>query len=339
MLSEKPFSESTDDIIPNEIKGIPLFDIHMKRVEVSLTSEDALVMHSDEPGGFGVVRIDGQEKDDENVEVEKFISVGDLEATVHEGLWMIFDICEDRFKTPAYKVWISDSIAVYGVDKDVRDLSLEIGQAINELNGSNYFYGFDWNLDTPALFRVKYDDEEANVFSLNDGGWLEKTYDNKQFDILVELTNAGLNESKLVDLESEKHKPEKFYPDHCVFDKSGLACVRGRNGKYGFIDKGGTLVIDCIYDYAIGFYNALESFDAGLSLIDHHGCYLSESDCECAYKGIATVKRDGKAGFIDTKGNCITDCIYDEAYRFYEGVASVMKDGKSFKIDTKGNVI
>ena len=62
--------------------------------------------------------------------------------------------------------------------------------------------------------------------------------------------------------------------------KEGLARVE-RNGKYGFIDEKGSLIIPCIYD-----------------------------DVSSFNEGLASVKRNGKYGFIDKKGNIIVPFIY-----------------------------
>ena len=56
-----------------------------------------------------------------------------------------------------------------------------------------------------------------------------------------------------------------------------------KDGKYGYIDKEGTVVVDYIYDDA-----------------------KEQNSC-----GFAAVKKDGKWGSIDSKGNVVADPIYD----------------------------
>ena len=60
-----------------------------------------------------------------------------------------------------------------------------------------------------------------------------------------------------------------------------LAYVK-KDGKYGFVDIHGNLVIPCIYDYARSFS-----------------------------EGLAYVNKDGKEGYIDIHGNLVIPCIYD----------------------------
>ena len=62
--------------------------------------------------------------------------------------------------------------------------------------------------------------------------------------------------------------------------------------------------------------------------------------------GLATVKKDGKYGYINTKGNFVVNDEngnrieisgkFDEAYSFTEDLAVVKKDGKYGYINTKG---
>ena len=53
-------------------------------------------------------------------------------------------------------------------------------------------------------------------------------------------------------------------------------------------------------------------------------------------EGLAAVQKDGKLGYINTKGEQIIECKFDDACCFKEGLASVQKDGKWGYINTKG---
>jgi len=65
--------------------------------------------------------------------------------------------------------------------------------------------------------------------------------------------------------------------------------------------------------------------------------------------GLATVKKDGKYGYINIKGNFVVNDEngnrieisgkFDEAYSFTEGLAKVQKDGKYGYINTKGEQV
>ena len=90
----------------------------------------------------------------------------------------------------------------------------------------------------------------------------------------------------------------------------GLACVE-QNGKIGFINTQGEVVVPCIYDWTVGWFS----------------------------EGLASVEQNGKRGYINTKGEVVIPCIYDEAEDFSEGFARVEQNGKGFIINKEGKVI
>ena len=57
------------------------------------------------------------------------------------------------------------------------------------------------------------------------------------------------------------------------------------------------------------------------------------------YEGFATVQKDGKWGYINTKGEQIVKCKFDGVGDFNEGFAAVKKDRKWGYINTKGEQI
>lgn len=56
-------------------------------------------------------------------------------------------------------------------------------------------------------------------------------------------------------------------------------------------------------------------------------------------EGFASVKKDYKWGYINTKGEQAIECKFDYANDFNEGLASVKKDGKYGYINTKGEQV
>ena len=89
----------------------------------------------------------------------------------------------------------------------------------------------------------------------------------------------------------------------------GLMCV-AKDGKYGFVNYYGEVVIPLIYDYASDFWGAL-----------------------------AKVKKGNKWGFIDTLGNVVVDFIYDNAANFNNGRARVVRDNLYGFIDDSGEEV
>jgi len=56
-------------------------------------------------------------------------------------------------------------------------------------------------------------------------------------------------------------------------------------------------------------------------------------------EGLAAVKKDGKWGYINTKGKQVVECKFDDAWGFSEGLAQVKKDDKWGYINTKGEQV
>ena len=79
--------------------------------------------------------------------------------------------------------------------------------------------------------------------------------------------------------------------------------------------------------------------DGKLGYINTKGEQIIEckfDDACCFKEGLASVQKDGKWGYINTKGEQIIECKFDDTLGFDEGLASVQKDGKWGYINTKG---
>lgn len=84
-----------------------------------------------------------------------------------------------------------------------------------------------------------------------------------------------------------------------------------KDGKWGFMDKSGTLAVDYQFD------------DVGIFTED----------------GLAVVNSNGKIGYIDKTGKFIVNPLYESGKPFYEGLACVQQDGLYGYIDTTGKVV
>ena len=69
--------------------------------------------------------------------------------------------------------------------------------------------------------------------------------------------------------------------------------------RFGYVDRSGSLVIDCRYEKAAVFR-----------------------------EGAASVRQEGKWGFIKKDGTKLTHFIYEEVEYFINGVARVKQNGK-----------
>ena len=123
----------------------------------------------------------------------------------------------------------------------------------------------------------------------------------------------------------------------------GMACIE-MDGKWGFIDKNGTLVVPCIYDSAYEYHEGLAciEMDGKWGFIDKNGTLVVPCIYEKAFpysEGLAQVEKEGKWGFIDKNGTIVVPCIYGFAYNYYEGLAAVANDNQWGFIDKSETLV
>lgn len=134
----------------------------------------------------------------------------------------------------------------------------------------------------------------------------------------------------------------------------GLAMVRVVNGKVGFIDKSGRLVIAPRFLLAAPYNNPV--FREGLiavsvgeypniyyGIINHAGDFIVQPKyviLENFSEGFAPFYRDNLWGFIDKRGNEIISAQYNSVKHFSEGFAAVERGNQHFVyIDKTGQVV
>ena len=109
----------------------------------------------------------------------------------------------------------------------------------------------------------------------------------------------------------------------CPTFSEGLAWVCNKDGKFGYIDKTGQVVIPFRYEAA---------YDDGSEL-------YYQQPCHDFHDGLARVwdKTTDKYGYVDHEGNEVFPCQFRYAEDLKEGVALVDRDGQYGFIDAKGN--
>lgn len=135
------------------------------------------------------------------------------------------------------------------------------------------------------------------------------------------------------------------YVDGCLSE--GLVGVK-KNGKWGFIDKTGKIIIEPQYHY-------VASFSEGLAVVKQNGKYgfidktgkvvipLQYDGVDSFSEGLAVVRQNNKWGYIDTNGKTIIDLKYSLTMSFKNGKAKVQSnDDKTpqwFYIDKTGKAL
>ncbi|MFZ2890092.1 WG repeat-containing protein [Sulfuricurvum sp.] len=127
-----------------------------------------------------------------------------------------------------------------------------------------------------------------------------------------------------------------------------LKDFKGDNGKFGYKDESGVVVIPLKYDYAKRFFS-----DNGLAPVKLNGKwgYINAKDevvvplkydnaNRFSDNGLTGVELNGKHGYINAKGEEVIPLKYDDTYGFYDnGLAPVRLNGKWGCINAKDEVV
>ncbi len=137
----------------------------------------------------------------------------------------------------------------------------------------------------------------------------------------------------------------------------GLAIVQDSNGKCGYIDKTGNLVIPCKWEVVGDFHEGLaivQDSNGKCGCIDKTGKLVIPCEwniprmhfveVQTFHEGLAVVKdSNGKCGCIDKTGNLVIPCQWKGSFGycgFYEGLAVVQdSNGRCGYIDKTGNLV
>jgi hypothetical protein len=128
---------------------------------------------------------------------------------------------------------------------------------------------------------------------------------------------------------------------------NGMAAVQ-IDGKWGFINKSGKLVVDAQYPLVYPYQNniaVVKDANKFYTFIDKEGNQLFNEKFPYASTfrdGLALVSRDKAFGYINTKGETVIPNKYFYAQPFQKGLALVINDKEKLRfqvINTKGEVV
>ncbi|WP_304407884.1 WG repeat-containing protein [Bacteroides acidifaciens] len=130
----------------------------------------------------------------------------------------------------------------------------------------------------------------------------------------------------------------------------GLAGIK-IDGRWGFIDKTGTVVIPCAYDKVSLFKNGNSVVDESCIedgkqrtrqyLIDYTGKRITSLYDEIDFfrDNRALIKINDKYGFVDRHGSEVIPPVYDSALCYSDGYAAIRYNGKWGVIDMDGKEV
>ncbi|RPJ95592.1 WG repeat-containing protein [Rummeliibacillus sp. TYF005] len=124
----------------------------------------------------------------------------------------------------------------------------------------------------------------------------------------------------------------------------GLASVKS-NEKWGYIDTTGKFVIKAEYEgVAVTFNNNYTQVErkGKWGVINKKGNIIipiKYSKINPVNEGLASVKLGNKYGFINLKGKLVISTKYEDAYNFHNGLAPVKSKGKWGYINKSGKLV
>jgi len=142
------------------------------------------------------------------------------------------------------------------------------------------------------------------------------------------------------------------WDDNVVFDGSPFDAVSQhgfsedaigvcKNGKWGFADTNGKLIVDMVYESVAHFYNgyvAVRTKD-GWGIIDRKGEIIVKPayhNIKEVSENMAVVEKGDLCGYVNTDGALVIPLRYDFADKFVNGKAVVCEKGVFYKIDKSG---
>jgi len=205
-----------------------------------------------------------------------------------------------------------------------------------------------------ALCRANGQDCPTPLFPVS--FWGINGYINKRGQMVLELQcdftgefreglaivkSEQLNKKGYIDKTGKLVIDGMFYREIDDFHE-GLARVKVA-GKWGYINKKGTMVVKPQFIYAEPFSHGLAKIktDQKYGYIDKWGHMLISPqfyDCRRFSENVAAAKINDKWGYIDTAGKVVIEAQFDLAWDFLEGLAPVKIGGKYGYIDSSGKV-
>ena len=150
--------------------------------------------------------------------------------------------------------------------------------------------------------------------------------------LLCLVFQSGICAQQTTGQTGAAEKPRQSAGEQSPASETGPLFLVRKDGKQGYIDKTGKLIIAPRYDRALRFFDGLASVLVGgkRGYIDKTGRLVIApryDDTWLFHEGLAAVKVDGKWGYIDKTGKMVIAPQYEGAGPFYQGLAVVTVGG------------
>jgi hypothetical protein len=136
---------------------------------------------------------------------------------------------------------------------------------------------------------------------------------------------------------------EPVFDDVTSFSE-GLAAVN-QKGKWGYVDRTGKAIIPLVYKSAWAFHEKkarVRPFDNPDCFVDATGAVLSSAEWSAAgdfSEGLALVRIGNTFGYIDSTGILKIQAVYSRGHIFQHGLAVIEAEEKTGVINVKGEQI
>ena len=140
------------------------------------------------------------------------------------------------------------------------------------------------------------------------------------------------------------------FADQCIYtdiDNEHILWLVKSEGRYGFVNDHGNIVIPLIFSDANSFYHGMAAvrLDDKWGLIDTSGKLIIPNDYDSIslpHDGLVRASiggEDSRYGFLNLNNETVIPFDYHYAEDFREGFAVVVKNGKQGVIDKQNNIV
>ena len=213
------------------------------------------------------------------------------------------------------------------------------------LNGANFVFNNKKSIIKQFDFTFKFGSEEllkngkynyivrkdkaygAKCGILNDNYELVLPIEYDWIDFSNDVWTVRKGRSEYILDEKYNIIPKSKYKQIGKFEEEGIACVQGEDFKYTFINKSGEVIINKKFDSVQLGRRSLLNF--------------LFSNINSEYKsGLCGVCLNSKWGYVDTNGQLVIECKYDEITEFdFENKAIVKFNGYWGIINQEGKTV